>query len=58
MVVDVGIPHAAAEQIERVIEQRAVAVRRRLQFLDQIREERHVVALIFASLTSFSGSLV
>ena len=37
MIVDVRIAHAAAEQVRRVIEQRAVAVRRRLQLLQQVR---------------------
>src|SRR6186713_2397742 len=40
VIVNVGIPHAAAEQIERVIEQRAIAIGRRLELLDEIREQR------------------
>src|SRR5688572_11592910 len=50
VIVDVGISHAAAEQIERVIEQRAVAIWRRLELLDQIREQRHMVRVDLGEL--------
>ena len=38
--VPVGVAHAAAVEDQRVIEQRAVAVRRRAQLLEELREQR------------------
>ena len=55
VIVDVGIAHAAAQQIERVVEQRAVAIGRRLQLLDQIREQRHVVRVDLGELDQLLG---
>ena len=37
-----GIAHAAAVQVERMVEQRAVAFRRGLQLLQELREQRDV----------------
>ena len=45
VIVDVGVAHAAAQQVQRVIQQRAVAVGRRRQLLDQVGEQRHVVGV-------------
>src|SRR5437764_13823466 len=42
MVVNVGITHAAAVQIQRMVEQCAVAIGDRGQPLEEITEERHV----------------
>src|SRR5215203_5422434 len=50
VIVNVGISHAAAEQIERVIEQRSIAIWRRLELLDEIREQRHVVRVDLGEL--------
>ena len=42
---DVAVTHAAAVDDHRVVEQRAVAVRRRGQPLHELREQRHVVGV-------------
>ena len=41
----VPVAHPAAVDDERVIEERTVAVRRRLQSLEEFREERHVIGV-------------
>ena len=43
MAVLVGVPHVAAPHDQRVVEQRAVAIRRLRQLLDEVREALHVV---------------
>ena len=42
VVVFVGISHAAAVQVERVIQEGAVAIRRGVKFLQMLREEGDV----------------
>src|SRR5256885_14599382 len=42
-VMEVAVPHPAAVQDQHVVEQRAVAVRRRLQLLEVVRELLRVV---------------
>ena len=42
MVVHAGVAHPASVQVDRVIEQRAVAVGRGFQLLEKLREQRHV----------------
>ena len=42
VIVQAGVAHAAAVQIERMIEERAVTVRRVLHALEEVREQRHV----------------
>ena len=43
VVVHVRVAHAAAVQVERMVQQRAVAVRRRGQLLQEVAEQRDVV---------------
>ncbi len=45
--VHVPVPHAAAVEQKRVIEQRSVAILGRLQSLDELREEREVIRVHF-----------
>ena len=40
VVVQAGVAHPASVQVDRIVEQRAVAVRSGLQFLEELREER------------------
>src|SRR5437667_6739461 len=42
VVMHVRVPHAAAVKDQRVIEQRAVAFLGRLEFAEELREERYV----------------
>ena len=42
---DVGLAHPAAEQDQRMIQQRAVAVRRLTESLEELGEQRHVVGV-------------
>ena len=50
VVVDVGIAHSAAKHVERVVEQRPIAVRRLVQLLDEIRKQRHVMGVDLGQL--------
>src|SRR5688572_3368951 len=42
VIMKAGVTHAAAVQIERMIEERAVTVRRVLHALEEVREQRHM----------------
>src|SRR4051812_30757956 len=42
VIVNVGVAHAAAIEVQRVVEQRAVPFRRRFQFFEKVRKERDV----------------
>src|SRR5882672_10870163 len=42
VIVQAGIAHAAAVQIDGVIEERAVAIRSRLHPLEELRKQRHM----------------
>ena len=53
MVVDVGVAHAAAVEVERVIEQRAVAVRRGFQLCEELGEQRDVELVDLRHLGDF-----
>ena len=50
MIVDVGIPHPAPEHVGGMIKERPVAVWRRLQSLEQVRKERHMIGVDLGEL--------